>query len=398
MKRAKRFLTVFIIILAVVLIAAYLLINVILEAAARQAIDFAAKILGREGVELINPGFKKVVLSFPLKLSIRDFSSRIVVSKDNVFQLGKDFLVDIKSASIALRSISKGEFIFMIEDGLIVIRQEAPSEHFEMKEKQQNKFRISYLTLPFRIDFFKIKDAVAEASHALKDIAALAKTGQTNNIGIDMRGFSEFSARNILVKGRLFFVRYGNEKKLIMDPKDFLAICQALGEQLTQFEFIVYCDNPLRMPRMLQIRDYASDRAYEEHKLDPNVVMEVYKHILWAYLLALAYDEKFSTEVTDSHELDAVGRSELSVRTYLRETRHGKEYQDPAGPKVEEESQMDLVNNAIGRKYARYGFDESRVRKEMMVDPDVIRSPYEINPNYSPTKDNSYFERLNSQK
>jgi hypothetical protein len=160
-----------------------------------------------------------------------------------------------------------------------------------------------------------------------------------------------------------------------MDPKDFTLISDKLGERLTKSEFVAYCDNPLRMPRMLSIRNYASDKSHEEEKkIGPALPEEAYKHILWAYLLCKAYDDKFSREVTDGHEKDAVGRTELSVRTYLSAERGQSEpWERAMGTKEETEIQMDLINNSIGRGYYRKGYKERDLLQHTMKDPAVIR-------------------------
>jgi len=379
MKLIKRFLVVFILILAAALLTLYFFMDAILESAARQGVIFAAKNLASEGIELIDPTFERIIVSIPPALSIKNFSARMMVMQKSSFQIAKDFLITIQRAGISLRGIAKGEFVFTVEDAVVVMRPELASQYDSVKGmSSRDKLTIRYIVLPFQVNIFDPKYAITQASYIFKGLARFAKYGVTD-LPMDMAGYSEFTVGDKFVKGKLFLNRYGKEKKLAMDAKDFQNIADTLGEKLTQYEFVIYCNNPLRMPRMLRIRNYASDKAREAYSIDSKVPEDAYKHVLWAYLLALAYDEKFSRETTDSHELDPVGRTELSARIYLAAERNQK---NPAAAaldkKTEAETQMDLINNAIGRKYARRGYPESGILELMTSDPDVVRDVSEL--------------------
>ena len=352
-----------------------------MELAARKGIEYISKKLSRDGIELIDSTFERVSLSFPPSLSVKDFSARVMLTQKNALQVENDFSLTIQSAGVSLLDIMKGEFAFNIEGAVLVMRPRliSPRESASRLSKQ-DKLTVSYFTVPFKINIFDIKNTVIDTNYLLKSLAKFAKDGVTN-LDIAMSGFSEFIVRDIYVKGRLRLAPYGKDKKLVMDVNDFQKISEVLGEKLTKYEFAVYCENPLRMPKMLRIRDYASSQAWEEHKINEKVPEEAYKHILWAYLLTLAYDEQFSTETTDSHEIDPAGRTELKVRTYYQaETGRTDpvEYSEhPEDPKTEREIQQDLINNAIGRKYARNGYPEDRLLERTMSDPDVVRSIYD---------------------
>jgi len=379
MKSSQRFLIVVLLILAAIFIILCIYLDAILEALARQWITFMAKNLAREGILLTNWEFNKASISFPPAIALKELSSLLTLSKSNALRIGHDFFLTVKSTSLSVTNILNGEFSFNVENAVVLMRPEFVSTNEKAEDfNMRNKLEIIRLRLPFRINIFKPKEAALQLAPLFSGFARFAKQGVTN-MRMDFSGLSEFVVGRKLVKGKLLLAPYSTEKRLVMDRKDFKNISDVLGEKLTEDEFDVYCNNPLRMPRMLEIRNYSSDKAMGAKKMDANVPEEAYKHILWGYFLTLAYDEKFSKEVTDSHEINAIGRSERAVRTYLAAQRGMADASNEEGnKKTEAEIRMDVINNSIGRKYARNGYKEDSLLSRTMSDADVVRSYYDL--------------------
>ena len=401
MRLSQRVLIVALMILAVIFIAAYIYLDAILDTLARQLIGFIAQRLAQEEVLLKDWGFNKVSISFPSILSLQEFSSVITLPKLNEFRIENNFFMTVKSVSLLAVNILKGEFAFDIDGASVLMHPEVLSSYESIKKTdKRNELEItSQLRLPFRIDIFHPKETVSSLTPLFKGFSKFVRKGVTD-LTIDFSGISKFVVEEKWVKGRLLLAPYGKEKKIVMNEDDFKKISEVLEERLTEDEYGIYCNNPLRMPRMLEIRNYASSQAWAAHERDDSVPEEAYKHILWAYVLAVTYDQRFSQEVTDSHEINAIGRSELAVRTYLQRANpdKGKERTDPNkqketydDEKTKEETQMDLINNKIGREYALKGYPEDKLLSRMLLDPRVVRD-------YRELKDGNYEEVRNDVK
>lgn len=361
----------------------FLYISTFVEWAARKAINFVAVHLAAQGIELRDPDFNSVGVGLPLSVWLRGFSAHFVMTKHNVFQIDRNFSLDIEKVTVSVRGIRSRTFVLVISNALVRLQPETTAGYMSKsdakKQEDYDRLEVARLEVPFRIRSLKKAEIIADLRQVIKDVADLAKFGYTT-VPMRLNGASAFVIRKKPVSGRMLLIPEGKGYKFVMDKDDFKKLSEVLGERLTEAEYDVYCNNPLRLPRMLRIRNYASDEAYKAHQKDPEVPEEAYKHILWGYLLAKAYDEKFSAETTDSHEIGALG-GEYAVRTYLAEER-GISAADQAKEGAKEKSmaasQMDLVNNAIGREYAKRGYTENSLADRVKTDSRVVRDPSEI--------------------
>ncbi len=380
MRRKRRIALIILAVLLIMAVAVYLCLGMILEWAAWKAIKFVAYRLGESGIEIRDPDFEGVSMGlFPLSASVKGFSAHMALTRRNVFQIDRNFSLTIKRVTLSLGSLKKQSFTFIINSGLITFQREHGAVGKPGKEKDENdRVEVTRFEVPFQVNLLRRAAARIQVAALIEECADFVKYGVT---GLPMRfkGASAFTVREKAVRGRLFLAPVEKKYRLVMDPKDFAKVAGVLGEGLTDTEFDMYCSNPLRMPRMLRIRNYASDKSREEEARDADVPAEAYKHVLWAFLLSKAYDEKFSAEVTDAHEIDAIGRSELAVRAYLREARQA-DISDKVifDKKTTPEIKMDLINNMIGREYARNNYTEASVLQRTMADPRVVRTPWEV--------------------
>ena len=105
-------------------------------------------------------------------------------------------------------------------------------------------------------------------------------------------------------------------------------------------------------PLIMSITSEARRTARESHARDRSIPEDAYRHVLWSYLLTRAFDEPFAQQVTDAHEI-------LPTNTAA-------------------ERRMDYINNLIGREYARRGVTQNQILYLVHNDPQVVRSPEEV--------------------
>ena len=371
MGRARKFLIFLLILILALFITVYLFFNMFLDWATKKSLEYLAAELAKEGIELRHAQFKSSVLTWINTVTVGGFSSHMVMSQHNVFQIERNFQLDISKINFSVTAIDKLEFLIAVKDAVITMQPEygktySPST---LKKDERDRFIISELKIPFRISKPDPKVALAEIQALTKGLAKLAKQGKTD-VPVYLTALATFVIRDKMVKARMYVQNENSQYVLLMNKDDYRAMCKELGERLTETELELYSRNPLRVPRMTRIRNYASDQSREVHEKIPEIAEDAYKHVLWGYLLLNAYDETFSRKVTDAHEVGVIGRSELAVRTYMKSDQ-GMEA-DIEAQKRPEEVQMDLINNFVGRAYAKSAYEEPSLPGRVKQDERVV--------------------------
>ena len=98
----------------------------------------------------------------------------------------------------------------------------------------------------------------------------------------------------------LHIVREGGSSILLMDGEDILRIADGLKMRrvITETEMKLLARNPLKTPKLLELRDRASKVSKRAWLIDPSTPQDAYRHVLWSYLLTRAYGSEFAREVT----------------------------------------------------------------------------------------------------
>jgi hypothetical protein len=377
MKIMRTLFIAFLVILLTVSVLAHLYMDAFLDKSIYSAIDFTSKSLAEKGVEIRKPYFSKAFISFPPAISAKGISSQIIFKSQEAFRSNRNFSFTIDTLTVSLESLDERKFLATI-DGLVIrlYPEGGAPDKTPVEPDNCDRLDIVRLQMPFLIDFFNTDKALSQARSLVMELARFAKYGITD-LEVSISGVSTFMVGGKTFKGQFLFVPHGEGRKLVMDPDDFRVIAAMSEESLTRDELAVYANNPLRMPQMFRIRNYASNKAQELLRNVSSLDEDAYRHILWAYLLTKAYGEKFSAEVTDAHEIDPAGKSEPDVRAYLTEELGEKEQKGLARHALNERARaaarMDLINNLIGREYARKEYPESSLLDRMLSDPRVVR-------------------------
>lgn len=168
--------------------------------------------------------------------------------------------------------------------------------------------------------------------------------------GSRLRGEVEFSVGRRWHSALLYTLVSKGSTRLILNRDDVALIGADYDQPLTEAEIDLVALYPLRAPVLLRIKQYASGESVRYSRSDPVTPRDAYRHVLWSYLLTREFGPGFARQVTDAHEIGA---------TY--ET-------------GEADREMDLANNAVGRRYAAEGLKESDLLTRMTSDPAVVRT------------------------
>lgn len=192
---------------------------------------------------------------------------------------------------------------------------------------------------------------VAAIRGTSQKLSALVRQGRAE-LDLEYRGTSYFTIKGNRFYAELYTVREGSGVRLVMNAEDVRRIAMHLDEDLTDAEILLISRNPVRAPRLFEIKEYTKREAEEASSGSRAVPQDAYKHVLWSYLLAREFGDEFSKEVTDAHEEGGRGNTEA-------------------------DHLMDYQNNVIGRRYALEKVPEAEVLERMMKDPAVIREASE---------------------
>lgn len=135
---------------------------------------------------------------------------------------------------------------------------------------------------------------------------------------------------------------------LAMRVSDLRRIVSAKEVSYTDAELELMSEYPTRVPNLLSIKNRAAATARTAAAEDDSVPEDAYRHILWSYYMSREYGTDFAKLVTDAHEAQTIETHPL-------------------------DSEMDLINNQIGRRYAREGLAEQRILAEIRTDMRVVR-------------------------
>jgi len=210
--------------------------------------------------------------------------------------------------------------------------------------KGLSKFTVDYFSL---IIPFNIFDPAKGFKEVLDDLKAFIKTGKSRKVS-DFAGSVE-----VMLGGFPFNIRAGIIKtvgaSLVLNQQDLKSMSKIFDDGLTDGEVDVIAKNPMYAAKLLRIKEYAETTASQARRRDNTVPVDAYRHVLWSYLLAKEFGERFAMTVTNAHE------------------------EDPAANTAAERLQ-DYRNNLMGFQYARQGLAESKLLELVQTDPLVIRS------------------------
>jgi len=169
--------------------------------------------------------------------------------------------------------------------------------------------------------------------------------------GSRLSGRVEFPVGNRWHSARLFTLVSREGTRLVLNRDDVAGLGAEYDQPLTETEIDLVALYPLRAPVLLRIKDRASCQSARLSRTDAAFPRDAYRHVLWSYLLTREFGETFAEQVTDAHEIGATYESGIPSRN------------------------MDLANNAVGRRYARLGLEESELPGRVLNDPAVVWRP-----------------------
>lgn len=297
------------------------------------------------GVKLQNLKFRCAGLAALNTLRWKSISGQIEIASDVDFSKPRSFSVRVR----CLDAIWVGLFppLFEIQASGIQIQSDVVAETLGDQSGHAEKIDQGMLRFQTVYTPWNPGKARREAGALFHKLLELVHKGKTSLV-LDFKAAAFFEIRGTPIQAGIESRRIQGVTFLRMPAQDLITISAVLDEGLTSQEIRILSENPILAPQLLKIRNYARTTAYRAGKNDASVPKDAYRHVLWSYLLTREFGEAFSEKVTRAHEINAVLDNTAA------------------------QSQMDFKNNAVGRQYARLGYEESTLLKHLIKDPAVI--------------------------
>ncbi len=169
----------------------------------------------------------------------------------------------------------------------------------------------------------------------------------------------EFSGQAILnmdgrtVKIGMYTERHNSKTFLFFNKDDILSASENFEEDdLSEEEAELISKYPARTLHILKITRDARRISEKEKSKQNEFPEDAFKHVYWSYHLTRTFGSEFAEEITNAHE------------TLPNNT--------------PQQRKMDFHNNEIGRRLASQNLSVDDIKKIVLDNPEIIRSPDQI--------------------
>lgn len=269
------------------------------------------------------------------------------VTEKSVYGTKQEFAVRIEKVTVAFKDLASRTFMINIS-GAKALSQKYKASSLEPAEGQEDDVEDAEFKVEMQLVSYDPREILYQIKGMSSVVTKFFRDGRTK-LPVEFSGQIKLKSEKRVFKQKIFIQREGEDFVMVMDKNDLKNLSDQIMRPLTGMELDLFSRNPLRVPRLMRIREYAYDTATKKHKAKPSIPEDPYRHIVWGYLLTNAFGDAFAKEVTFAHE---------NVPEF--------------GVKFNSEQTQDLANDAAGRRYARSGYSEISIEDRMMTDPEVI--------------------------
>jgi hypothetical protein len=214
------------------------------------------------------------------------------------------------------------------------------------KKLPERRIELEHLSCEFPLELLDPKAAV---KLLLTNFLQLSKEGVIG-LPLNIDGKIIFALKGKPTELRMQAVEQNGKTTVVFLREDVTRLSDVFEDKLSEAEIDLIAANARRAPRLLEIKDEAETVSSDMSQQNDSIPQDPYRHVLWSFLLTREYNAELAKQVGDAHEMGDTGNTEA-------------------------ERDMDLHNNAIGRKYAEDGVARSDLLSRFLKDPEVIREP-----------------------
>lgn len=297
---------------------------------------FHSQIVQGEGnVDSVDVTYDGIGLQFPFGLKSSNLQFDIWTTGSN-----QHVRITAESLSSQLKGITSG-VLKVSGRGINLVSGN------DEKPLLSNQFKIRNIEVSFveYESYVSILNPDQSMRRVYGDLAQLIKLGDTNG-RLNMKGTVYFDFGNDLIFPQRFFTEQNTGlTRIVLNLEDLRLVAPRFASRLSEGDLQLVANHPLKAPRLLEIRQETEEKARELRWGQRNFPEDVYRHVLWSYLLTKEYGQEFANLVTNSHEVGSFN--------------------------TEEETAKDRQNNRVGIAYAEEGVAESKLLSRIRSDPRV---------------------------
>ena len=209
-----------------------------------------------------------------------------------------------------------------------------------------NQYRIRNIELSFveYQTYVSIFNPDQSMRRVYNHLAEMLDRGDTSG-RVNLQGIVYFDFEGTIVPQRFTTRQQGDFTRIVLNRKDLNLVAPKFASRLSEGDLDLVAQHPLKAPRLLEIRQETEEKSRELRWAQKNFPEDVYRHVLWSYLLTKEYGAEFAQIVTNAHELGSYNS--------------------------EEEMAKDRQNNRVGISYAMSRVPEAKILEKVRSDPRI---------------------------
>ncbi len=297
---------------------------------------FHSRIVQGQGyVESLEVSHKSLGFKLPFGLEATDLLLDIVTT-------GTDQKVMIKTGwlNCQLQGVPAGTL-------KVLARDINMTSGVEDKPLLSNQYRIRNIELRFAeyesyISVLNPNQSMRRVYNHLSEV--LARGDTTGRLKMQGTVYFDFG-NDVILPQRFSTEKNGDLTRIVLDRQDLNRVAPKFASRLSEGDLDLVAEHPLKAPRLLAIRQETEEKSRELRWAKKNFPEDVYRHVLWSYLLTKEYGPDFAQIVTNAHEIGSYNS--------------------------EEEMERDRQNNRVGISYAVNNIPEAKLLERVQADPRI---------------------------
>lgn len=262
---------------------------------------FHSQIVEGEGnVESLEFKYEDIDWQFPFGLMTEKLQIDIMTS-------GSDQHVKITADSVGsqLKGVPSGALMVSARD--IKLTSGNPA-----KPLLSNQFRIRSIDVRFveYQTYVSILNPDQSMRRIYGHLAELLKRGDTTG-RLRMQGVVHFDfGKDGAVSQRFSTQLNGSVTRIVLNQDDLILVAPKFASRLSDGDLELVANHPLKASRLLEIRKETEEKSKEKRWTQEQFPEDVYRHVLWSYLLTKEYGSEFAHFVTNAHEFGSLNSEE----------------------------------------------------------------------------------------
>jgi hypothetical protein len=260
----------------------------------------------------------------------------------DITTLGTDQQVQIKAGWVnsQLKGVPTGAFKVLARD--ISLKSGREDKPLLSNQYKIRNIEVRFVEYETYVSIFNPDQSMRRVYHDLSDI--LDRGDTSGRLRMQGTVYFDFGDDNV-IEQRFTTRKSGSITRLVLNREDLNAVAPKFASRLSVGDLDLVANHPLKAPRLLQIRRDTEEKSLELRWAQKNFPEDVYRHVLWSYLLTKEYGSEFAHTVTNAHESGSYNS--------------------------EEEIAKDRQNNRIGIAYAQADLPESKLLSRIRSDPRI---------------------------